>query len=596
MVIDEITEPRKETEMLKKQLAITAAIFGLVFCAASLTARAQAGPQVEIEKEIAIKADELKLGQPLSGMRRTTSVPPLVGWRQEFAGGRVYWTALARARGVSGDILARFIAEGEEQGPLGYPLTDELPEGDGSRNRRQGFTGGIIYWNATTRQTTVKRNEPAQTLQVVPNYSTTAPGGTVEAAPNYATVAGLRYTIPGQAGRKWIDTGLDVNAGAMVDLFAEGNVDYGPNLGTLGPAGVAASGVSGLPAETISRYGLVARVTSSRTNPEDDLHEDYAYGERKEFCSRAGGRLWLTVNDKEPNDNKGEYNVEVKLGVCPATPAPRPMPDPGRGTFRVKIIGFRVEHVAHDGLLDAGDDAYLMRDAAQFNADGRFAGDQLSGQSLVYGDIGRSRAHVQAGTQGDNGGLKAGDEIKGRSDATSPNRLPILVGDFELVNGANAVVFSPTIWIANNETGNYPHLYRQRVQSRVRFTAYDVRHFLETNAVPELFHWGYSLSRGPDDWFEMLFSGRRVGGADRPVGLSYSVQLGFLSNLIDDTPSTLVLDFVPHTFLLTYKTVTDFIRSAGGGSGQREVRFEAQYRDSGPHGVYTIVMTIERLP
>jgi hypothetical protein len=105
-----------------------------------------------------------------------------------------------------------------------------------------------------------------------------------------------------------------------------------------------------------------------------------------------------------------------------------------------------------------------------------------------------------------------------------------------------------------------------------------------------------SGSRGPDDWFEMLFSGHRIGRQDRPVGLWSSIQLGFLANLVDDAPSTLVLDFVPNTFLLTYHTVTHLMREARRGPGQREVRFETRYRDNGPHGAYTIMMTIERLP
>ena len=216
-----------------------------------------------------------------------------------------------------------------------------------------------------------------------------------------------------------------------------------------------------------------------------------------------------------------------------------------------------------------------------------------AGKSLVYGDIERGRTRVLAGTQGPNGGLKGGDEVKGTVDRPAADRLPLKVGDFELVSGANAIIFCPTIWVANNDPGDYPRLYRQRVQSRVRFAAYDVRDYLQRNV--SQFHWGYSLSRGPDDWFEMLISGSASSrNKDRPIGVSYSVQLGFQN--IDGTPSTLVLDFVPHTFLLTYKSVTDLFRSAGGQSEQREIRFEARYRDSGPHGAYTIVMTIERLP
>jgi len=59
---------------------------------------------------------------------------------------------------------------------------------------------------------------------------------------------------------------------------------------------------------------------------------------------------------------------------------------------------------------------------------------------------------------------------------------------------------------------------------------------------------------------------------------------------------TRTLDFIPHTFLLTYKSVTDFMQSAGG---RREVPFEAQYRGTNypgsGGGIYTMSMTIERV-
>ncbi|HEX7296856.1 MAG TPA: hypothetical protein VF251_13960 [Pyrinomonadaceae bacterium] len=58
---------------------------------------------------------------------------------------------------------------------------------------------------------------------------------------------------------------------------------------------------------------------------------------------------------------------------------------------------------------------------------------------------------------------------------------------------------------------------------------------------------------------------------------------------------TRTLDFIPHTFLLTYKSVTDFMQSAGG---RREVAFEVQYRGANSGiggGIYTISMTIERV-
>ena len=159
----------------------------------------------------------------------------------------------------------------------------------------------------------------------------------------------------------------------------------------------------------------------------------------------------------------------------------------------------------------------------------------------------------------------------------------MVVGDFELVDGANAVVFAPTIWLADNNAGDNARLYRQRFESRTRFAAYDVRHFLEANSAR--FHWIYSLSRGGDDWFDTRFYSGITIREDRPIGSARAFY-----NCPEIT-GIQIYDFIPHTFLLTYKTVSDFMQSAGG---QREVPFEAQYRGPGG-GIYTMSMTIERV-
>lgn len=305
----------------------------------------------------------------------------------------------------------------------------------------------------------------------------------------------------------------------------------------------------------------------------------------------VNGVCSLTLVASRPATTVPAGTLEVVPNISEPAPGPPPKPelnstpsasDPARGLFRITIVDFRVEHVVHDGPLDAGDDAFVMWDAQEFSVDGRLVGNPRSGQSLVYGDIGRNRAQIQAGSQGENGGLRAGDKISGRL-APSPSRLPMLVGDFELVDRANAVVFAPTIWVAKNQVGDNARLYRQRFQSRTGFAAYDVRRFIENNSAR--FHWNYSLSRGGDDWLDMRFYSGSTIQEDQPIGST----LAFYN--CPEIGGIRIFDFIPHTFLLTYKSVTDFMQSAGG---QREVTFDAQYRGSG-RAVYTVMMTIERL-
>ena len=133
------------------------------------------------------------------------------------------------------------------------------------------------------------------------------------------------FRVPGNSGTHWLDTGLDVAPNTQIRLTASGRVDIGGT--SYGPEGtrVFATG-PGWPAEIAFSYGLVARLTSNRTNPNDDLREDWAYGASANYCARQGGHLWLTVNDNQPADNSGVFNVDVQLvrGCAPLSYQPSP--------------------------------------------------------------------------------------------------------------------------------------------------------------------------------------------------------------------------------------------------------------------------------
>jgi hypothetical protein len=66
----------------------------------------------------------------------------------------VYWTALTAAHEVHGLIRDRWAALGWEQSSLGYPISDETDEIDGS-GRFSLFEHGSIHWNRATNAVTV---------------------------------------------------------------------------------------------------------------------------------------------------------------------------------------------------------------------------------------------------------------------------------------------------------------------------------------------------------------------------------------------------------------------------------------------------------
>jgi len=139
------------------------------------------------------------------------------------------------------------------------------------------------------------------------------------------------FTVPGTSGRNWFDTGLDIPPGTLLQLSAEGRVDVGDGRGSFGPEGTTQfAAAPGYPAETRSRYGLVARLTTRRTNSnqvltnpgqsEDGLYEQWLYGDTADhrYCAARGGHLWLTVNDYSPGDNSGGFTVNVSQATCPS--------------------------------------------------------------------------------------------------------------------------------------------------------------------------------------------------------------------------------------------------------------------------------------
>jgi|GEM_PF-6837599 len=130
------------------------------------------------------------------------------------------------------------------------------------------------------------------------------------------------FIVPGTSGNHWFDTQLDIAPGTLLRLAAVGEVEVGGGR-VYGPRGTTTfTDAPGFPAETRSRYGLVARLTArADINPgrsEDGLFEQFVYGDLpgNRYCAASGGRLWLTVNDNSPSDNSGAFTVILTRGTC----------------------------------------------------------------------------------------------------------------------------------------------------------------------------------------------------------------------------------------------------------------------------------------
>ncbi len=256
------------------------------------------------------------------------------------------------------------------------------------------------------------------------------------------------FTVPGTSGRNWVNTGLDIAPGTLLQLSATGRVDVGYGWGVWGPEGTTrCAQVSGYPANTRRCYGLVARLTQSRTSPDatDGLREDWSYGDSSRYCAEQGGHLWLTVNDDDAANNTGAFRVHLEQTSCPRR-------------FRVTINGFKVLHQTLDDLLERdgrGDEVFFLSQW-RLTDGGRTVRSSGLLRSRVMGDA-NGRDRVQAGSarpgifsSGMTGGLLTNDNFPADpsvlSGTPTPDRgAPMLLFDGELTS-SQVLVVVPTIW------------------------------------------------------------------------------------------------------------------------------------------------------
>jgi hypothetical protein len=94
------------------------------------------------------------LGYPVTDENVT---PDGIGRYNHFQSGSIYWTPNTGAHEVHGLIREKWAALGWERSALGYPISDETDEVDGS-GRFNVFEHGTIHWNRGSNAITVKDN------------------------------------------------------------------------------------------------------------------------------------------------------------------------------------------------------------------------------------------------------------------------------------------------------------------------------------------------------------------------------------------------------------------------------------------------------
>ncbi|HTG93414.1 MAG TPA: hypothetical protein VL866_12565 [Pyrinomonadaceae bacterium] len=257
---------------------------------------------------------------------------------------------------------------------------------------------------------------------------------------------------------------------------------------------------------------------------------------------------------------------------CRSAPA---KPEPDRiGRFRVVLTGFSVERQTDDNVVDSdgkGDEIFIVAEVAQYaNTEGRpqppqppqnplFAFNPLltlrrTLTSIVMGDANNQEVpRIRAGTAGNNGGLRTGDQFPTKEPwkqvgALSTNRLPMQVWEGEL-SGQGMVIIVPTIW--EWDDGNVRAREQFNQDMNVYFNAgpeYPQRHRLSVREV-----------RASDVF----------GAGDRPIGV------------LDEPP----------TIRLYYNTAVGAVQQSDRhGPGEFEIVY------AGNAEKYRLYYKVERLP
>jgi Ca2+-binding EF-hand superfamily protein len=117
-----------------------------------------------------------------------------------------------------------------------------------------------------------------------------------------AATTGQTIAIGGD--RQWVDTGINIQAGQMVTINANGQIRVARDGGVMTAAGTASGRTDGATIPSAPVGALLARIGNTPA---------MLIGEARTFRSARGGRLYLGVNDNYFDDNTGQFNVTVDV-------------------------------------------------------------------------------------------------------------------------------------------------------------------------------------------------------------------------------------------------------------------------------------------
>lgn len=376
-----------QTRRLVRPLVFAALLAG------SATAALAQGEDAQARRVMTVRAQQLAMGAPRPETRDPvrTPAPRSEGWFQRFDRGNLYWRSGDVPYAVWGTILDTWGGTGWEQGPLGFPVSDEVAvPATRTGDRYQVFENGLIYWHGERNAAVVLR----------PTGGVAEPHGTI--GQRYQALSGRRSNLGAPRTAEIAVT--EPFSADRYQIFDRGAIYWH--------------------AATNQAVELVTPAPSVVATSSDATRAD-------------GGPVARPASD-------GAGGSGGPVALPPARQS---------GRFRVVLTGFSVHRETADDVLERDgkrDEVFVTWQARTVDRRGNTQFDGGPRQSVVMGDPTGRPSRVTAGTANP-GGLQTNDVFPTptpwvRQGEPQRDRLPLVLWEGELAWGDGALLVVPAVW------------------------------------------------------------------------------------------------------------------------------------------------------
>lgn len=301
------------------------------------------------------------------------------------------------------------------------------------------------------------------------------------------------------------------------------------------------------------------------------------------FVFLAATLLWTTTRTSSAQDKKGNPAKPNPTGNG-TIPTTTPSSHDERGTFRVTLLGFVVNHETRDTLLETDgkrDEVFQVPVVLSFDRDRGLEPLSFSVFGPVFGDTNNHPTYARAGSASDRGGLRTGDSFPDprpwecRTPTGPGFGFPSVLFEGDLRPIHNAAVIIPSLWEWDGNQELFSR-YMDKIEGALPTIRLNVGHILAVDDRYE-FRPRAGTEFGLDG--AVMMDQRILDMRNRPIGMKSSSPGQF--------------SFQPQVLVLTYEGARNIVnRDVGLGPGVIEVRYDESRELEGSYSLY---LRVERV-